>query len=256
MNARSMSPYRPDGQDAARFNVNPYQRFEFIISGIDRTTPELFPALEGDELYCERADYPVLLTLVTGAQGVQQSFVFKTGTTLRAPFKGVWISHPLMGTLALPHLCSFIVSKNGAHYENQLGDGRAPMITATGLVTNTAVLQKTGIYIPPGARYIRTGYMIVTAATITSARGQFIDAQGNVISGASNISQVIAGVTVSYAIGGPYGPVLQCAPIAPAATLFKCSMNDVHIPTRAVELDLSIVGTGLAFDGGMDLVFT
>lgn len=254
---RAPQHFQPDSQGTARFSSQPFQRFETNIGGVDRTEPELFPTIEGEFLYCERADYPVLINLVLPGKGIQISQVFRTGTQIKAPFKGLSISHPLLSAVFGAKLnVAFLVGKQkDVDISNNLGDACAPMIPAWRQITNSATIQQYNVFIPPGVRRIRKIAFSFGATTVTSSGATFSDNAGSLITQISTISQQIGASVVTYNGSNQPGSSLKVSSTAVTGT-FIAEGSDIFVPSNAVEVALFIFGTGLVAPSIIECVFT
>ena len=252
--------FMPDSQGTARFSAAPFQKFEISMAGIDRTEPELFPFLEGEYLYCDRGDYPALINLVLPTKGIQISQVFKTGLQIKAPFKGISVSHPLLSSIfGSKYTLSFIIGKvNGVEVSNNLGDAAMPMSIAYRVVSNTALSQVIRLFVPPGARRIRKFFAtLATQTTVTQASLQFVDAGGiSFIQGSSSISQQVAAAVVTYNGNPFYGSTSLVTTTGPVAGTSYLAASDLVVPTGAVEVDITINGTGLGTLSVLECTFT
>ena len=56
-------------QDSVRYALQPFQKLNIRLDGVDRTNGDLFASAQADSLYIEKTDYPFLFTLVTQGSG-------------------------------------------------------------------------------------------------------------------------------------------------------------------------------------------
>lgn len=234
--------FLPDSQAAARYTAQPFQRFEVNIGGVDRSEPELFPQFEGEYLYCERADYPVLINLVSPGKGVQLSQLFRTGTQIKAPFKGLSISHPLVSNLfnSKFNLSLIVGRQRDVEVSNNLGDCAAPMMAAV-KSSVTAVLSTFTIFIPPGVRRLRKFSFALTATTVTQANLALRDISSLFVIPSTTI--VDSGVSYTDSFTAGYQLRVTATPVT---GVFLFEMEDLHIPTNATNIFVTVAGTGLA----------
>jgi len=249
--------YQPDSLASSRYGINPFQRIELNIGGVDRTNAEFFPTFEGEELYVERCDFPVLFTLVGPSSGVATSFVAATGKRLRAPFKGIYIAHPLLSpTFAGKFSISLIISKHAAGYDNSLGDQSLAMLPAFRMTVNTGATQNMAVYVPPGARRIRSFQNVVTATGLTQAFLNLVDQDGVTVQNIVSISQLQAGAVVAYNQAAAASYALKTTAMVIASQVL-IEAYDIMLPSNTRELLIGISGTTVSGLGqACNLVFT
>ena len=257
----SRNHFLVDSLASSRYGVNPFQRVEIQLAAIDRTNPELFPSLEGDEIYCERADFPFLMSLVSPSSGVQQSFVFRTGLRIKGTFKGLYVSHPLFTTTSqFKPLASLIISKGvSTSTDNSLGDSALPIIVPFRIITNSAVAQTIGIYLPAGARRVKKLSFQIAATTVNipASLTQFVDLNNVALTGpAGLITPGSPAVIFSYPTGNASGGPFKITAQGAAAGTFIFEIYDIPVPTTAAEFVANVTGTGLSQIGQIDCTYT
>jgi len=258
MRQSSLNHFIPDSQASTRFGVVPFQRYELNLDNVDRTEPETFPTIEGESLYCERADYPALFNMVLPGKGIQSSHVFRTGTKVIAPFKGLSISHPLLTPVGLGRsVISFIVGKSkNTEIDTSLGDSAMPMVAAFRYPTNTALQQQYKIFVPAGSRRIRKLAFIMPATTLTATICTFNDSFNNGVASFASIKQQIGPNIFTYNGANIAGTNLKVTASAVTGQ-FYFEAYDIAVPTCAAELFIQVDGTGLAtVVGALECVFT
>ena len=242
--------FLPDSQGTARFLAAPFQRFEVNLCGVDRSEGELFPTPEGESIYCERSDFPLLFNLVTSGKTIQTSNVFRNGLQIKSAFKGIFISHPFiaLSSSVIKQGAAFIIGKvKECEFSNNLGNTALGGNIGWRIVSNTSILQAIAIYVPPGARRIRKFNILLGATTVTSAVPAFFlpDGTSSIGTGYSFLSQTLGTGVVNYNSPNspPFGIKVSATSIA---NLLSFDASDVFVPQSAVELQIAITGTGLA----------
>lgn len=235
----------------AKYGVNPFQRVEINISNVNRSTPEFFAQLEGEELIVERCDYPVILSLVNPSTSVEQAYVLRDGMRIRASFKGIYIAHPLLPQFAdrQPARLSLIVSKNDAATDNSYANpvSRFPAMYN---VSSNAVSCNIRLYVPPGCRQIKKLKVFFgTYTTITvlpswqflapelsdNVERRYSTVLGNVVHPVSKVTYVNGAFCEGY---------MEIEPTIIANTLIAKD-DDIVIPIAATALEILLTGTGL-----------
>lgn len=244
--------YKSDTQSSAQFAINPFQRVEIPLcykslsatNGVDRSSGEFFPSMEGTSIYIERCDYPVLISLVSPAGGLQQSFVARDGLRIDGNFKGLYLRHPRVNFYQGAASLSLIVSKgNGASvdngFQNPCGIYNLPGRT----IVNTDTLITREYLLPEGMRFLSALQALATGSTCANMKIYFADLSGYAqqIRGPSIVD---ADTGISYSCDG-YEQYLS----SPYATLtgaaYAASCVGMKIPSNAKFLTISAVGTGL-----------
>jgi hypothetical protein len=237
--------------DTSQFGVNPFQRVEIIIgagsNAPDRTTPEFFPQLEGSGFWVERADYPVLCSIVSPATNVDQSFVLRDGDKFMAPFKGLYISHPLLNLLlpnSAPIKLSLILFKGGSTFENSYANPVSRSNLASRVLTNTTTSQSRAVFVPPGVRYLDKLRSIILNTTVDAPpTASFADKNNITAVNIANVTQQILGVTQTYVGNNGQYIAAQVGSKIGSASVFD--WPPMIVPGNAAELIVTFVGTGL-----------
>lgn len=231
--------YAPNStQSAQQFGVDPFQRVEIPLFNIDRSQAAPFPQYEGDYIYVERCDYPVLLKLVVPGTNFYQTHVLRDGMTIAAPFKGFFLAHPVINQ---PMNLSLMIGKGPRTLiTNQLDMPctRAPL--STRVITNTAVSQIWGIFLPPGMRSIARLNLGIGATTVTQATLSFLDKLGAVVTPATGMVNPDNQQTYSTAISMGFNAVATVQ-----GGIGIIDWGRVPIPTWCAEIQMIIAGTGL-----------
>jgi hypothetical protein len=225
--------------------IFPFQSLAIRLDGQDRTNGEFF-AVEGNELYCERSDYPILFSLNTPiAQG--QGLVFRNGAQYRTPFRGVYVYHPFIaasGGSTQQFNAFFQVSKVGASYENNLNDTRMAMPITYRIVTANAAQLELRIFLPPGTRSVIKATLAFASTTVTGVGLYFVDAFGNNIGPIQSLTQKVGAAVVSYITSGASGRV-GIATATGVVGQVMATFDNITVPTGAVEAVIAVLGTGL-----------
>jgi hypothetical protein len=229
--------------DTSQFGVNPFQRVEIIIGASsnapDRSVPEYFPQIEGTGFWVERVDYPVLLSIVSPSNNVDQAFAPREGDKFLTPFKGLYLSHPqltLSGSLQ-PIKLSLIVFKQGAVFENSA----VPPITrgaVSGTVSGGGGIATGRFYLPLGLRVIEEAQMVLSATTISGVVATFLD---KFLNNAANAATILAPNGVTY---GAFNVGYSAALVSGASNAGIYRFPSMPIPSNAVELKIDVSGTG------------
>lgn len=258
--------YKPDNtQQSARYSIAPFRHEVISLKGVNRADGETFPQPEGQWLYVMGTDFPVQISFVNAATGSRQTVIASTGMFVDAPFKGLTLAHPLITTPgagnANDNLSLHLLLGSGAGpqlFENDFAFPFAAMQSAwrEDAGTQSGTERHIAIFVPTGARYLKTLQVEGIATTLTSAdvalrAGIFpsqsqcqalqFTANGNVYNnvfgyGESMVTRVSTGVGAA----SPRG-------IAVA--------QDINIPTYCNELAVSFYGTGLAALGYVKAIF-
>ena len=234
-------------QSSAQFAANPLIVFAQALYDIDRSNGQFFPQVEGDGFYVEQCDYPVIVSLIDQSTGVERTFILSTGMEVCARFKGLTLVHPLLTRVFQndTHTLKLVMFRGGSK-RNQFAypflGGLPPSVRQ---ITNTAVLQSVGIAIPPGARAVEGLHLLLTGTAITSAV-----VVGNVIRNGAIFSAVSAPVSVvqngaAYNANNALSIGMNTRAIG-AASIAAEYLGKIILPTWANELQVTIVGTGMA----------
>lgn len=240
--------YQPDNsQNAQQFAINPFQRVEIDLvntPGIDSLQGVQFPQLEGNSLYVERCDWPLLLTVIDKVTGIELSFVMRTGLRIRSPFKSATIRAQWSVAPAYRALASLIVGKGCADYANELGNSVVQSNFPFRTLTSTGIALDIAIYLPPGLRYLYQFHFGMNATTITDGALFFVDPFGNTIR-SPQASQVIAGVAQAYGVSPVQRRFLATQAVV-AGARFVANEQNIPIPSGAAEMRVVLNGTGFA----------
>lgn len=235
--------YRPDNTlQTSKYGVNPLQKVVINIKAIDRTQPEYFPQYEGDTICVDHADYPVLISLINPSGIIQQAKPLRAGDVIKGPFKGFYISHPLLSFPGLLQTSRVFLTlgKGGAEVDNNLSQptfGEAPCsilsTVAAGSISDV-------IFIPPGARFIRDLVSTFHATTVTQADWS-VRSDGN----AELVFAPQVGTFVTpNLLAGTFPTVAQ-----PISGIFVCRDGLIALPASAVSVTLTMQGTVMSRSG-------
>ena len=237
----------------AQFNISPFQRIEIDIGassqfplGIDRRQGEYFPQIEGDGYFIERSDFPVLISHVHSATQVESTIPAYDGRQVEGKFKGLYFTHP---PLNIPARLSLIIGKNCAKTSNQLGNAVSRFVMAYRSVVSNPNAQVLGIYIPPGARVLRNlNIFIAGQLTATSTGGiAAVDKNFATIRPPSNLVNQQSTGFVTYDRQSNFGQN-QIGVAVPGGG-FVYNYNPIIIPSQALELNFTVLGTGMTDTG-------
>lgn len=236
-------------QNAAQFAFNPLQKQIVSLYNVDRTQGLPVPECEGNYLYVDQADYPVIISFVNAATNVFQSYVARNGLMVKAPFKGIFLTHPLLnpgsGNVQQPKLI-LITGKNDATIENDLAAPFASMPTSARTLGNTALSQIFAVYMPPGTRRIEKLEFNFAGTTITAAQYQLTN-NGNNSSGYGGILDQYGN---SYAASVPLAGNLAIVNIATAPVqTWQMKGGEIMVPSYCDGIQITLTGTGLTAAG-------
>jgi hypothetical protein len=252
VNARTLhNIFQPDSQGTARYGLVPWSRVEIIIGGVAGSSPDrsqgvVIPEIEGEGLIVERADWPVLLAPVVGQGNTDVSLVAaRDGLEFDSPFKGLLVAHPILTTLFAPQTMklSLIVFRVKGALRNQLAEPFCRAQLQYRAITNTAVNQAIGIFIPPGVRQLDELQIGFAFTTMTSAVAQLNDSGLNLLAAPSVSQQMAAGIA-TYNAGNANAqiPALVSSGVAAIGLL---TFQPWPMPSFAREINVSWNGTGL-----------
>lgn len=228
----------------AQYNIAPFERKEIIIGAIgggpNRAAGQLVPELEGTGFYVERCDYPVLVNIGHGMGGLESSINLRDGLEIDAPFKGLTFTHPVINVASKVTL---ILLKNGARITNNLDNPVARMQVAYRVIVNTAVQYTVGVYVYPGSRSLKNLEITTVDTTVTAVTAQFFDAGASPIIANTTFQQQFGPAAVVYAQGG--GVIGPSAITSVVAGQNNYTFPNIFVPTNAVELQITLTGTGL-----------
>lgn len=224
-------------QSAARYNVAPFQKVTINLQNVDRSNGQLFPEYEGDYFIVDACDYPVLISFVHAATNVQSALWAYPGMEITGPFKGIWLTHPLLSGAQQCQI-SFVLGKGAGQKHNNLGNPFASLYPPYLITTDTAVAGALNFHVPPGARYINRLDFFGVSTTLTAANYNQLNATGGVCTG-----PLIPGFTSTSAGTG----VMTLGP----GTATSKSAFDVDIPliSNCASIQINTVGTGLSLAG-------
>jgi len=244
--------YEPNSQDTARYSVVPWSRIDIIVGNVagaapDRSQGVILPEIEGEGLFIERADYPVLMCPVVGSGPTEDSLVAaRDGLMFNTPFKGLYLSHPLLVTTfaTQPLRLSLIVFKLQGAVSNEYANPVTRSLVSSRAVTNTAIAQQWNLFVPPGARRLDFLRIAAIQTTITTdPLLTMVDSGGNPIVPVT-VSQQIAAVVQTYNFAPTTVRAGQRS--AGAGPLNLWDFQPLPLPTACRELAVSWAGTGLA----------
>lgn len=246
--------YEPSSQDTARYSLNPFQRVEIDIGGINRLAGEVLPQIEGTGFIVERADWPVIISLVAPANVIQQAYPAKNGLIVKAPFKSLCITHPLLTPQAGQTIrVSLIVFRGEHEMGNEFVDPCFNLPPSILQLVNTAVTQNYSILIPPGCKYLRKLGVNLVFTTITAAQwtvnNPLSAALGSVI-----VTDPVTNLTYGTT-GNSLQGVFEAKPTG-IATTAKLEARDILIPSQASSISIVVLGTGLVAPISFEAVFT
>lgn len=233
----------------AQFNVDNFQRIEVDLSSSasDQNGGFFVAQVEGDYLFVERCDYPVLISLTSQKNVIGQCEVAKEGDQFKTAFKGVTITYPRVGALGgtSPAKLVFIVGKNCADYTNTLATVQTRFGASSRAVSNTALLQTVSLHVPPGMRRVATLECSITAYTTLTASPlwAFFRRDGSGTCTNSSVSNSPQSPAAIY--NGQNHSGLMALLSVGAANSGLWQINNLVIPDDAAELQVSFAGTGL-----------
>lgn len=233
--------YRPDNsQDSARYAINPFQVATISLYDINRTQGEYMPQFEGNFIYVEQLDYPVILTLIDSLSGVERSIILRVGDEIHASFKGFTLTHPLMARPSVSNTfgLKLTIGKGAVSRSNEFARPMMNMIAAFRQTANTAVNQIINIYIPPGARGLERIQVSGLGTTITGANLQPL-AGGTLCS-----PPVIAANGFNYNAPNQLRPVMNVRNATTSrGNQYVAEYEYLALPSYATELQVDILGT-------------
>ena len=229
----------------AQFGISPFERREIIIGSTvaanmpNRSNGETIATLEGYGFYIERCDWPILINVNSQGGGLPVSINARDGLEFTASFKGLTITHPPLNINGVLTLVIYKLPE--VHYTNQLDNPVTRWQISQRAITQTALVQTIGIYVPPGARSIKNLQATAPAATFPGGSAAFYDSTGALITCPTNLSQQFGATNVTYPLTPSaifaQGSVIGAAGIA--------NFPNIFIPTQCVEIQLTANGTGL-----------
>lgn len=235
-----------NSQQAARFGINPFQRIEIPLGpNIDRSNGEYFPSFEGSGMYIERADYPCLLSLVVKGDSIGQALPLRDGMQVEAWFKGFYLVHPLLN---VPQTLSIILFKHPDSVFVQQAPTPCSRVSMMYSASTSGTLMTVKIYVPAGMRAVNNLVLSFPATTVTRAQLQGLDSNGGAIAAPSTVSQNVGGVVQTYPSG--FASILCTQPVV-VGTDVLLRFDKFILPSRAVEIDITITGTGIAVPDSM-----
>lgn len=258
MNLSERPLYGPNSQDTSRFTLPPWTRLDILIgangaNAPDRSQGVLLPEIMGEGMYIERADWPVLLNPVVST-GPEGSFAVQArdGLSFKAPFKGLWLQHPVLNTGVSQQSLklSLIIFRAGGPSDvlaNELSSPLARALVSFRQPVNTAVQQTYTIFVPQGARALENISLGLAATTITGATASSTDNNGAAIVAPSVTQQIAAAVQTYNAANAGY-PAANVELVGAYAVI---TWPRVPVTSQARELTLSVTGTGLAAGAGI-----
>lgn len=231
----------------AQWNVVPFRKETFQLDGKDRSQGEVIPSLEGNFLYVETCDYPVLLSFVNRLTLERQCIVAHVGLQIHTPFKEITVTHPLLTTTnGVPYNMSLITGHGDCPREvyNQYAfpfSGLPP----SAIVTESGIALTLGLFVPPGARWCSDLNLTLTATTLTSASWQVL----------TGITGTLRGIPAPQLTSDPGGTVYAGPNFAqgamdittPYAGVFRARDFNIPLADTAQQLAINCVGTGIVF---------
>lgn len=256
MTCRPTGVYGPaNSQLAQQFAIAPFRPTNIPLYGVNRTAGELFPSLEGSYLYVEQCDAPVIASFVDRTNGKLLSFLLRTGLEIHGDFKGVTLTHPLYIANADPLTLRVTLGQGATSESNQYAHPIHNGLASWRTITNTAIDQTIGIYVPPNSRLMEKVIVQLLTTTVTGARARQAFTIGGTFAVQANPPQFTLpdgrAYTNTYNEGEPLSVV--------AGTIAGTSVargDNMILPSYADEVTVQISGTGLALPTYVGAIFS
>lgn len=237
-----MQQFSANIQRSARLGLNPFQPYLFNLRNTDYSQGQNFPQIEGDSIYVEIADYPVIASLIDAATNEQRAYVLQPGLQIVAPFKGLTLIAPAFGGGLNTTILKLVVGKDGAVKSNESAAPFAAYLAAFRVTATSAIQQLGEIHIPKGVRALLGFQMWGPGTTITGASLSFSAVTAAGLVGMSG-STIVAD-SFNYNLATQAGYMLNTR-IAGTRYVAEFAQPMV-VPFGAVSLAYQIDGTGLA----------
>lgn len=228
-----------NSQQAAQFGINPFQRIEIAVGNIDRSAGVLIPEPQGVGFYVERADYPVIVSLVNPATDARQSFVVRDGLQITAQFKGLYLTHPFMNAPAYLSIITFATCDALASNGLATPSTRFPLAY---FVTGAGAFQIMSIFVPPGVRALNNLCIANIGSAPTACTAAPIDSSGTIVFPPTNIAQIVAGFVVTY--NGGNSPIQSVVPQVLGPNIIS-KFDKIVLPSRTVQVNVTLTGTAV-----------
>ena len=239
--------YHPDNSQAAqRYAVAPFQKVAVQLRA-NRVNGEFFSSLEGENLYVEQTDWPVQIALINQATGKLATFIARNGLDIRAPFKGIWISHPdFTGTPgSQPIRTQLILAKNQErHYANEAAQPVTCSPCSVRYNSQLATQLNVDIAVPQGARYLSELRIAIPGATMTSATWSTTCEQDF---GPAQSLWFTDEFGIAFNGSNPLAGTLQSIPVPSG---FYALEQNIAIPSAVRYITVNLVGTGFVYSAG------
>lgn len=228
-----------------QYGINPFERKEIVIgsavAGVvpDRSAGQYIETLEGLGFYIERCDWPILLNVNSQGGGIQVSINARDGLEFTGSFKGLTITHPALNIAGV--LTLILYKTPEAKITNQLDNPVTRFQISQRSITNTALQQQIGIFIPPGTRSIKNLQAFAGAITYPGVSAQFVDKTGAIITCPTSLVQQVGTAQVAYTLT----PAAIFAQGQVVGTAGIANFNNIFVPSGAAEIVLTANGTGL-----------